>query len=239
MTASPATAILVHGSWHGPWCWEQVAALLAERGVPVVAPALPSMGNDAATLGDMHADAAVVRAAIASVDGPVVVCGHSYGGFPVTEAAAGQANVRRVVYLCALVPDAGETLFEQVGWVDDQPVGPASGLDLDEATGTHAIDPAIAREALYHDVDDELAAACLARLVRQAAITGTQAADGIAWREVPSTYVVCTEDRTISVTLQRLIAARMQQVVEWPTSHSPMLSRPSLVADLLAAACGA
>ncbi len=89
---------------------------------------------------------------------------------------------------------------------------------------------------MYHDCDPADAAAAIARLVPQNAFTGTQELRGIAWRERPTTYVICTDDRTISPKLQRVFAERMgSDVVEWPTSHSPMLSQPQLVADLLVA----
>ena len=106
---------------------------------------------------------------------------------------------------------------------------------MDDDDFSHAPEPGREVEFVYHDCDPADAAAAVARLVPQNAVTGTQELRGFAYLEKPCTYVVCTDDRTISPKLQRLLAERIAAgVVEWDTSHSPMLSRPELVADLLA-----
>lgn len=96
---SAVTLVLVHGAWHGPWVWELLREQLS--GVAVRTVALSSSGSDPAKLGDLYEDAAIVRSVVADVDGPVVVCAHSYGGAPVTEALVDIGQVRRLVYLCA------------------------------------------------------------------------------------------------------------------------------------------
>ena len=233
--SDPATLVLVHGSWHGPWAWEQVVPLLAAQGVRAITPALPSMGQTRAERGDLHADAAIVKAAVAAAGGPVVLVGHSYGGAVITEAAVADPAVRRLVYVCALVPEEEETVFDVLTLIDELLLGPGNGLRLNDDDFSHEPEPGREVEFVYHDCDPAVAAAAIARLLPQNAVTGTQELRGVAWREKPSTYVVCSDDRTISPTLQRLLAERMgSDVVEWPTSHSPMLSQPQLVADLLA-----
>lgn len=236
MTANaPATLVLVHGSWHGPWAWEKVVPLLEAQGVKAIAPRLPSMDRTREERGDLHDDAAVVKQAIAAAGGPVVVVGHSYGGAVVTEAAAGEPAVQRVVYLCALVPDEGESVFDVLALVDELLVGPGNGLKLDDTDFSHEIEPGREVAIMYHDCDPADAAAAVARLLPQNAVSGTQELRGIAWKEKPSTYVVCSDDRTISPLLQLLFAERIgADTIEWPTSHSPMLSRPELVAGFLA-----
>jgi pimeloyl-ACP methyl ester carboxylesterase len=101
------TLVLVHGAWHGPWCWQLLREQL--RGVDVRAVALSSSGIDPSKLGDLYADAEIVRSVVTDVEGPMVVCAHSYGGAPVTEALVGMSNVRRLVYLCAWQLDVGES----------------------------------------------------------------------------------------------------------------------------------
>ncbi|MEU8006493.1 alpha/beta hydrolase [Catellatospora sp. NPDC049111] len=76
--------LLVHGAWHGPWAWQQLIDQLSDLDVHTVA--LPTSGDDPATLGDLYDDAAAVNAAVAAISGPVVVVAHSYGGAPVTQA---------------------------------------------------------------------------------------------------------------------------------------------------------
>lgn len=235
MRTTPATVVLVHGSWHGPWAWEQVVPLLEAEGLQVLTPRLPSMGATRAERGDLHDDAAAVQAAIAEATGPVLLVGHSYGGAAITEAAAGDPRVQRLVYLCALVPEEEESVFDTLALVDEVLVGPGNGLAIDDAEFSHRPEPGKEVAILYHDCDPADAAAAIARLLPQNAVSGTQELRGIAWRETPSTYVVCADDRTIAPSLQRALAARMgSAVVEWPTSHSPMLSQPALVAGFLA-----
>lgn len=236
-TSSPgaaATVVLVHGSWHGPWAWDKVVPLLEAEGIRTITPALPSMGHDRASRGDLHDDAAVVKEAVASAGGPVVLVGHSYAGAVITEAAAGDPAVRRLVYISAIVPDEGESLFDALTLVDELLVGPGSGLQVNDEDFSHRLEPGREIAILYHDCEPADAAAAVARLVPQNAVTGTQELRGHAYRTTPSTYFVCADDRTISPKLQRLVASRMTDTVEWDTSHSPMLSQPQLVADALA-----
>ena len=91
----------------------------------------------------------------------------------------------------------------------------------------------MAPAAFYADCSPGDVADALARLRPELMACFAQPADAIAWREKPSTFVVCTLDEAIAVPLLRRMAKRATEVVEWETSHSPFLSRPDLVADLL------
>jgi pimeloyl-ACP methyl ester carboxylesterase len=220
------TVVLVHGAFHGAWCWEPVRTLLDERGVANLAPDLPLAGLDG--------DADTVRGVLDAIDGPVVLCGHSYGGMVISRAASGRDDVDRLVYLCAVqVVDDAEMaatmrptpLMEHLVHGDD---------------GSLAVDLDHAAELFYHDCDDDVAAAAVAQLRPMPLGIGSDAAPGAelgpaAWMHVPSTYVVCTDDRILHPDAQRDMAQHADEVVDWDTSHSPMLSRPELVADLLAA----
>ena len=102
----PVRLVLVHGGFLGPWLWRDVQDALADRGIDSVAPDLPSV----ATGSDLYADAAVVEAAMAESDASIL-CGHSYGGMVITEAAArSELPVLHLVYVAAAVPDAGQSL---------------------------------------------------------------------------------------------------------------------------------
>ncbi len=116
MTSTP-TLVLVHGAWHGTWAWERLREELPDLAVRMVA--LPSVGTDVVTLGDLKADAEAVRSTVAAIDGPVLVCAHSYGGVPATEGLAGLPNVIGLVYLCAFQLDIGESLAHEFaeGWL--------------------------------------------------------------------------------------------------------------------------
>lgn len=172
------TVVLVHGAFHGGWCWDRIVPGLTGAGLTPVVVDLPGHGvGDPGPVGDLSDDAAHVRAGLDGCAGPVLLVGHSYGGAVITEAAAGRADVGHLVYLAAMVPDVGETIG-----------GASAGVD-----------------------------------------------PGAAWRDVPSTYVLCTDDRTVPVPVQEANAARTGATVTLPTSHSPFFSAPDDLVDVLVA----
>jgi pimeloyl-ACP methyl ester carboxylesterase len=221
------TVVLVHGAWHGAWCWEGVIPPLDAAGVPVVAVDLPSVSSPTATL---HDDAACVRAALDAIDGKVVLVGHSYGGVVISEAGV-HPRVAQLVYLCAFALDVGESTQENSLTGGDGPSDLGAAIAL--ADGVLTIDAEQGAAAFYHDCSPEAAGAAIARLRPQSFTALSGKVEAAAWREKPATYVVCTEDRALPVALQRSNAARVGESIDWPTSHSPFLSRPELVADLL------
>ena len=223
--------VLVHGAWGGSWCWERVVTLLEERGLDVVAVDLPSVGVGADYKGGLQDDADAVRAALDSRAGPHVLCGHSYGGMVITAAGAGRPDVARLVYVCAFMPDAGESLFQLTGGK------PAPWILLLEDGGT-LMDPEYARSTGYSDCDDETTEAAIARLRPQRPAPFGDAIVSPAWRDVPSTYVVCARDASLPPDVQRTVfAPRATDAVELDASHYPYYSMPDrLVAVLEAAA---
>lgn len=222
------TVVLVHGAWHGPWCWAQVLGGLDDARVPAVAVDLPGP--------DVPSDAAAVRCAIDELgDGArVVLVGHSYGGAVITAAGTHPA-VERLVYVCAFAPDADETVIGIALDHEDQgELGHAIEIHDD---GTSTLDPTLAPNALYGDCSPDDIDRALGLLRPQHGTTLSTPPGVAAWRERPTTYVVCGADRGIPPSLQRWMAARIPDValVEWPeSSHSPFLSRPAELADLLA-----
>jgi pimeloyl-ACP methyl ester carboxylesterase len=221
-----ATVVLVHGAWHGAWCWDLVARRLDAVGIDNVALDLPSVNDADAALAD---DADHVRAALDELAPPVVLVGHSYGGAVITDAGT-HPNVAHLVYLTAFALDHGETVSE-----NDLAGGEAMTLgDAIEATddGMH-FNQQQAVEYFFHDCEPDARASAAAQLRPMAVGAMTSSPRAIAWRERPATYVVCTDDRALPVALQQSNARRIGNVVEMPTSHSPFLSRPDLVADLL------
>lgn len=207
--------LLVHGAWHGSWCWELVTAELRRLGRTAHAVDLPSSGSPAG----LHEDAEVVRHAIASIDRPVAVVGHSYGGFPVTEATAGSAFVTRVVYLAAWMPEAGTSISE------------VAGMPEFEAEFVPPPPDAVAR--FYDDVDPVLAERAAGMLRPQSARSATDRLRGAGWLTIPSTYLVCDNDKTIPPASQEEMAARASSVHHLPSAHSPFLSVPADLAALL------
>jgi pimeloyl-ACP methyl ester carboxylesterase len=229
-----ATVVLVHGACHGAWCWHKVVAGLTDRGIPTVAIDLPGHGESTEPLGDLAADAAALRATLDRV-GPSVVCAHSYGGAVITEGAAGHPDVGHLVYLTAFVLNPGESTMAAApdGAESDRPTKLGDAIQFADDGTMRFAGPAVV-DALYHDCSPEDVAFALAHLGPQNLSEVSGVATRAAWQDIPSTYVVCTEDHALAPELQRRLAARTGTVVEWPTSHSPFLSRPDLVVDLLA-----
>lgn len=221
------TIVLVHGAWHGPWCWSPLLARLDEHGVPAVAVELDLL--------DVHADAAIVTRALDALDGPCLLVGHSYGGVVITEAG-GHPNVERLAYLCAFVVDAGETVL---GLALDHPEqSDLGGVMVLEDDGTNTLDPAQVGDVLYGGCSPADVEWAVGLLRRQGGDTFTQSPTSVAWREKPATYLVCGADRAVPPSLQREMAQRIPTgaVVEWPdSSHSPFLSHPAELAELLVA----
>ena len=214
-------AILVHGAWHGGWCWSQLVPLLEKGGLDVTTLDLPSAGGG----GDLYADAQVVRDAIGSSEEPAVVVGHSYGGAVITEGAAGCEQVGHLVYVCAFQLDVGESLL---GVLDHQ-VPP--WIRVDEAAGTSWVPDPV--PVFYGDVEPSLAEASAARLAPQSLTSFAQPLTRAAWRDVPSTYLACTEDRAIPHPAQQGMSQRSGTVHTLQSSHSPFLSLPQRVADVV------
>jgi pimeloyl-ACP methyl ester carboxylesterase len=192
-----------------------------------VAPLLGPAGSK----GDMHADADVVRAVLDEEDEPVVLVGHSYGGMVITDAAAGHGNVEYLVYVTSVMPEHGETL---AGFSADRELGP--WMDPNPEDGTMGLKAELVTDAFMQDCDGEAVAGALRRLTRQPLAAFGQSPRAVAWREKPSTYVVCAEDRATPARAQREFARRADHVVELPTGHHPMLSRPEQLARVLAEA---
>jgi pimeloyl-ACP methyl ester carboxylesterase len=232
------SVVLVHGAWHGAWCFDSVVARLEAEGIDAIAVDLPGHGDDPGPLGDLHTDAARVTEVLDGLDGDCVLLGHSYGGAVITEAGVHPA-VRHLVYLCAFAIDADESCMAAA-------IDLAATLDLSFGEGTNLADAMVlnddgtttvrsdgAVQSFFNDCDPATAAAAVARLGPQPTATLADTPTAVAWRERPSTYVVCTNDLAVPPALQRAMADRCTSSVDWPTSHSPFLSAPERVVDLL------
>jgi pimeloyl-ACP methyl ester carboxylesterase len=234
--SNPATAVFVHGGWHDGWSWHLVRELLDGRGVPSVALDLPMTTLDR--------DAAVLSAALAGIPGDAIVISHSWGGSVATLGAIGAPNVRHLIYIAAVLTEAGHPTLapSSVPVEGRETLRPKVVIETDTTT---VIDREVSLAAFYHDVEPSLARQAASRL-RPFQKTGYAVieTDAVAaWRTIPTTYVVCADDRMIHPDTQREMAAAAAaagaEILEWPSSHSPFLSHPGLVADLVARRAGA
>jgi pimeloyl-ACP methyl ester carboxylesterase len=219
------TVVLVHGAWHGPWAWDEVERRLADEGLDVLTVDLPSVGEDSDADADLDDDAAAVRAVIDSVDGPVVVVAHSYGGAPTTQGAAGADNVAHIVYLTAFMLDEGESLFGLVGGV-----APDWWLVADDG---ETLLPDRPEEIFFNDVSEDATRAAVEQLAPHRMAAFTAPVGAVAWRDVPTTYVICDRDNAIPVPAQEMLAGRADNVTRLDASHSPFLSQPDAVVGII------
>jgi pimeloyl-ACP methyl ester carboxylesterase len=225
--------VFVHGACvrDGSWWWHRTAGLLRERGVPSATPALPSCGEAELPAGadgpGLPEDVAAVRQALLDSDEPTVVVAHSYGGIVTAEAAAGIGSVRHLVLVSSYLPEVGQSLSD----FGDE--GPAPFLDVDPGAGTFGVRPELLVDTFLHDCDPEVRAQAADHLARQSVRVTGQPVGAAAWQQVPSTYLVCAQDRGTPPHLQREYARRAGKVVELGTGHHPFLSEPAAVRDLL------
>ena len=220
--------VLVHGAWHGSWCWDRLVPLLEERGLRVHTVDLPSVGADPDDTGGLAADAAAVEAVLDRVGEPVLLVGHSYGGMVVTQAAAGRDDVAHLVYLAAFMPDDGESLFALTG---GKPAPWIRQLDDGRVIG----DRELAARVFYGECDPATQRAATESLRPMPGKSFVDEVPAAAWKNIPNTYVVCARDGALPPDLQRdLFAPRADETIELDTDHSPFYSQTERLAEIIA-----
>ncbi|MFF5635835.1 alpha/beta fold hydrolase [Streptomyces sp. NPDC012825] len=231
------TIVLVHGAFADGSSWSPVIERLQDRGHKVIAPANPLRG--------LRHDAAHIAAVLATVEGPVVLAGHSYGGAVITEAAANAPGVKALVYIAAFMPDAGEVLGELSARFPGSQLAPAlAQVPSPAPDGTPGLDLYIRTEEFHRVFAQDVprrTARTLAAVQRP--LTATAFGDRVtaaAWHDLPSWVLVSTQDRGIPPELQRFQARRAgSRTVEVRSSHLPLHSAPGSVASLIRAASDA
>jgi pimeloyl-ACP methyl ester carboxylesterase len=227
---TPKTILLVHGAWHDETTWDLVVPLLDAAGVRTRVITLPST-NPGPSLPGLAEDVAAVTCAIEDIDESVVLVGHSYGGM-VISAAGHHERVEHLVNLAAFCPAEGEAVVDLA--VGTPPPLTARSLRIED-DGTMRIDPEMAIDTFYADVEHHEARRRAASLLPSSSAIFSARSGPPAWMQRPTTYVVCTNDRAISVDREEQMAERATaDIVHWPTSHSPFVSDPARVADALA-----
>jgi pimeloyl-ACP methyl ester carboxylesterase len=224
------TYALVHGAWHGAWCWERLATELHRRGHHAVAVDLPC-GDSAAGCARY---AEIVTTALADADEDVVVVGHSLGGLTIPLVAAARP-VRRLIFLSALLPQPGRSLDDQVA---DDPSMICPGLGDGQRVhpdGSTSWDPERAASVLYPDCEPDLAHWAARRLRRQNWRAAQEISPLAEWPAVECQYILCADDLVVSTAWSRRAArGRLgRTVTELPGGHCPFLSRPAALADAL------
>ncbi len=226
------TIVFVHGGWADSSGWNQEITNLERRGYPVIAPANPLRG--------LASDSAYIRSVLQTIDGPIILVGHSYGGAVISNAAVGVPNVKALVYIAGFAPDKGESLFQLVTMNPGTQIGPAT-LDFRPyplADGGMGTDLYLKKSA-FHDafagdlplkVTDQMQAT-----QRPFSNEAFQSLSGEpAWKTIPSWYMVATQDQAIPPATERFMAARAHAtVVEVSASHVAMISQPEATTRLI------
>jgi pimeloyl-ACP methyl ester carboxylesterase len=225
--AAKPTIVLVHGAFADAVGWQGVIPILARDGYNVVA-----VEN---SLESLDGDVRSTKRLIDAQTGPVVVVGHSYGGAVITGAAAGNPNVKALVFIAAFGPEAGEA----IGAFGDKYPSALGGALRPDSAGFLYIDRGQFRDVFARDV---AAGDAYVMAATQKPIIGSVFAASVphaAWKTIPAWYIVATEDRAINPDLERFYAKRMgAKTVEIKASHVVFISHPAEVARIIEQAAG-
>jgi pimeloyl-ACP methyl ester carboxylesterase len=234
-----ATYVLVHGAWHGAWCWHKALPLIEARGHKVEAIDLPGHGDDRTPTTSVSLDSYVQRVCqtLDAEAEPAIVVGHSMGGIVITQAAEERPNrIRKLVYLCAFLPANGQSLMD-LGRQDTQTMARMPDAIVPLADGSLTLKTESLKEVFYHDCSDEDVTFARERLVPQAgapfatAVRTTEANFG----RVPRVYIECVQDRVITPPAQERMYTSLpcERVITMNASHSPFFSAPNELAEHL------
>ncbi len=233
-----ATFVLIHGAWHGAWCWRHVVPLLRARGHDVIAPDLPGHGDDPAAVAGqtLEAYAQRIEAVVRDCGGDVVLVGHSLGGLVISAVAeALPGRVRRLVYVTGFLPRDGDSLVRICSVDPHNPLNEASVRTPDGKCVT--VDPARLRELFFADCPDEDVAVAKARLGPEpiaVMFENVQVTPG-RFGQIPRAYIHCSRDVALPLVVQEqmVAASPCETVLTLPTGHSPFFAAPERLAEVL------
>jgi pimeloyl-ACP methyl ester carboxylesterase len=223
------TIVLVHGAFAESASWNGVIQTLHAAGHPVIAAGNP--------LRSLSGDAASVSSVLKTIDGPIVLVGHSYGGAVASNAAVGHDNVKALVFVAAFAPEAGESIGELSGMFP----GGTLGETLNEVPLADGSVDLFIRQDKFHqqfaaDVSAEQAALDAAAQRPLNTVALHEDSGEPAWKTIPSWFIYPELDYNIPLEAHRFMAkrARAQVMVEAAgASHALPASQPKAVADVI------
>jgi pimeloyl-ACP methyl ester carboxylesterase len=216
-----ASVVLVHGAWADSSSWNQVVLLLLHQGLNVVCAPIP--------LTSLSEDIAALHRVLERTEGPVLLAGHAYAGAVI--AGANQERVRSLVYIAALAPAEGETVAQVFYREESHPQAPHLQPD---AYGLIWMPEDGFQNAFAQNASKDVKAVTAATQRPIAVHCIQEPAPKPAWKSKPSWFLVATQDRMISPKTQHFMADRMGAKVRvHPVDHTPLLTAPELVFDII------
>lgn len=239
-----STYVLIHGSWHGAWCWYKIIPRLQAAGHKVIAPDMPGHGRDWQSPRSITMQDYVDRITkiLDQEDEPVVLVAHSRGGLPITQAAEERPKkIRTLVYLAAILLPSGARLLD---WNDPDSVL-LPNMDFNEQEGWDMIRREIYRESIYHDCSDEDIALAYTLLTPEPRGPNSPTNTAVQttaenFGGIPRVYIELTQDRAVSLPFQRRMytATPCESVLSIDASHSAYFSQPDELARKILIAGG-
>jgi pimeloyl-ACP methyl ester carboxylesterase len=235
-----STYVLVHGAWHGAWCWNHLVPMLRSAGHRVIAPDLPGHGSDRAALRTVKAgeyEDAICQV-LADVSEPVILVGHSMGGTVISGVAERMPQqISQLVYISGFLLVNGQCINDMEPWMGDSLA--ASNMSLSRDRSFLTLPEDIARRALYHDCNEADCSEAMTRLQPQpllpfiTPVTVTRERFG----SVPRFYIECLQDRAVPPGCQQVMYAstKCEQIFRLDCGHSPFFSRYNELSEILLA----
>ncbi len=228
--------VLIHGAWHGGWCWHEVADALRARGHQVLAPDLPGHGDDTTPVTEVSLDAYAERTVAALRELPhAQLVGHSMGGMVISAAAARAPElIDQLVYLCAFAPIDGDSLNSSARMNRVSAI-PAA-IEVNAAGTATTVKANALQGAFYHDCPPASIELARRKLVPQSLRPFSDTLSlGARHDAIPKAYIECIEDQAIHIATQRAMYRRagISRIATLNTSHSPFFSAPLLLAHTL------
>jgi pimeloyl-ACP methyl ester carboxylesterase len=230
------TIVLVHGDWADASSWNGVIRRLQDRGFTVVAP--PN------TLRGPSQDAPYLASYLHTIPGPIVLVAHSYGGFVITNAATGNANVKALVYIDAFVPDENETLVDLLAGTSSCVLTESAfnvvpfngGVDLYLRWEANPSYPGFT-ECFANGVNEQTAAVLAATQRPAAAAQLSEPSGPPAWKSTPSWALLGTQDHVIPPALQEEMYQRAgAHISRVKAGHLSLITRPNAVVRVILSA---
>lgn len=243
-SSAQKTYLLVHGAWHGAWCWDKVVPEMRAKGHNVIAIDLPSHGKDTANADNITLNDYVqkVVSVAKTTKGEVILVGHSMGGVVISQAAEylGIAKVNKLIYLDAFLPKNGESvsglarLIEASLPPDSNRLTIGKGLNISASRKSSTFKPEVADILFYHDCSETDKAFAHRNLSRQSfAPLGTpvSVSDSVYGR-IPKYYILCTESKDLD---KSILPTRVhcEKIFRIKSSHSPFFSKPRKLVKIL------